>query len=103
MKALMKASYGDLSIWRGIGSPREYVGEYAGSCSLGRPQKNWIDTAKECLKKRGLDVRQARKMAQDRSEWWGFVRGNAWSLARRMNPDLDEIPQLCVATTIWSL
>ena len=25
-----------------------------------------------------MDVRQARKMVQDRSEWWGFVRGSAW-------------------------
>ena len=41
---------------------------------------------KECLKKRSLDVRQARRMVQDRSEWWGFVRGNAWGVARGMNP-----------------
>ena len=33
---------------------------------------------KECLKKRGLDVRQARRMVQDRIEWRGFVRVNAW-------------------------
>ena len=35
---------------------RVYVGECAGSCSVGRPQKRWIDTIKECLRKRGLDV-----------------------------------------------
>ena len=29
------------------------------------------------LRKRGLDVRQGRRMVQDRSEWRGFVRGNA--------------------------
>ena len=29
---------------------------------------------KECLRRRGLDVRQARRMVQDRSEWQGFVR-----------------------------
>ena len=30
---------------------------------------------KDCLKKRGLDVRQARIMMQDRSVWsvWGFM------------------------------
>ena len=38
------------------------VGECAG-------RKRWIDTVKDCLRKRGLDVRQARKMVQDRSEW----------------------------------
>ena len=51
-----------------------YVGECAGSRSVGRPRKRWIDTVKGCLKKRGLDVRQARRIVQDRSEWRGFVR-----------------------------
>ena len=36
---------------------RVYGGEYAG-----RPQKRWIDIVKECLRKRGLDFRQARRM-----------------------------------------
>ena len=43
-----------------------YVGEYAGSCSVGRSQKRWIDTIKGCLKKRFLDVRQARRMVHNR-------------------------------------
>ena len=54
---------------------RVYVGECAGSCSVGRPRKRWIYTVKECLKKRGLDIRQARRMVQDKSEWQGFVKG----------------------------
>ena len=65
---------------------RVYVGECAGSRSVGRPRKRWIDTVKECLKKRGLDFRQAKRMVQDRNEWRGFVRGNAWGVARGMNP-----------------
>ena len=44
-----------------------YVGECAGSRSVGRPRKSWIDTVKDCLKKRGLDVRQARRMVHDKS------------------------------------
>ena len=60
---------------------RVCVGECDGSCSVGRPQKRWIYSVKECLKKRGLDVRQARRMVQDRSEWLGFVRRNAWGIA----------------------
>ena len=56
---------------------RAYVRDCAGSRSVGRPQKRWIVTVKKYLRKRGLDVRQARRMVQDRSEWWGFVRGNA--------------------------
>ena len=65
---------------------RTYVGECAGSRSLGTLRKRWVDTVNECLKKRGLDVRQARRMVQNRSEWRGFVRGHAWSVARGMNP-----------------
>ena len=30
---------------------------------------------KECLNEKGVDVRKARRMVQDRSEWRGFVRG----------------------------
>ena len=40
---------------------RGYVGESAGSYSVGRPQKRGTDTMKECLRKRGLDVRQPRR------------------------------------------
>ena len=50
---------------------RVYLGECAGSCSVGRLRKRWIDTMKKCLKKRDLDVRQARRMIQDSSEWRG--------------------------------
>ena len=41
---------------------RVYVGDCDGSRSVGRPKKRLINTVKECLKKRGLDVRQARRM-----------------------------------------
>ena len=34
-------------------------------------------------------------MVQDRSEWQGFVRGNAWE---DEPPDLDEMTQLWVAS-----
>ena len=62
-----------------------HVGECAGSCSVGKPWKRWIDTIKGCLRKRGLYVRQAWRMVQDRGEW-GFVRGNAWGVVWGMNP-----------------
>ena len=62
---------------------RVYVGECVGSHSVGRGRNRWIDTVKNCLrKKRGLDVRQARRNAQDRNEWWRFVRGSAWGIAQ---------------------
>ena len=56
---------------------RVYAGECVGSHSVNMPRKRWIGTVKECLRKRGLDVRQAGRMVQDRSEWRGFVAGNA--------------------------
>ena len=65
---------------------RVYVGVCTGNRSVGRPPKRWIDTVKECLRKRGLDVRQARRTVQDRSEWRGFVRRNAWGIAWGINP-----------------
>ena len=49
-----------------------YVAVCVGSCSVGSLRKRWIDTVKECLK-RGLDVRQARRMVHDRSVWRGFL------------------------------
>ena len=57
---------------------RVNVGECAGSHSVDRLWKRWIDNMKECLKKRGLDIRQAWRIVQDKREWRGFVRGNAW-------------------------
>ena len=59
---------------------RVYAGECVGSRSVGRTQKRWIDTVKEGLRKRGLDVRQARRIVHDKSEWQGFVRGNVWGV-----------------------
>ena len=52
---------------------RVYVGECVGCRSVDRPRKRWIDTVKDYLKKRGLDIRQARRMVHDRSVWRGFV------------------------------
>ena len=65
---------------------RDYVGECAGSRSLGRPRKRWIDTVKDCLKNRVLNVRQVSRMVHDKSVWRVFVRGNEWGVARGMNP-----------------
>ena len=41
---------------------------------------------KESLRKRGLDVREAKRIVQNRSDWWGFVMGSAWGIAWEMNP-----------------
>ena len=98
MKGLMKVCSGGSAMWwrgwKGIRLPTVYVSACAGSRSASRPWKRWIDTIKKCLRKRSLEVRQARRMVQDRSEWYGFVRGNALGIALGMTPDLDGIPQL---------
>ena len=60
--------------------------ERGGSCSVGRLWKRWIETMKDCLKKKDLDVRLARRLVHNRSLWWGFVRGNALGVAQGMNP-----------------
>ena len=49
---------------------RVYVGEWAGSCSVYRLGKKWIDAVKDCLRKKVW-------MLGKQGEWWGFVRGNA--------------------------
>ena len=51
---------------------RVYVGECVGSRSVGRTRRRWIDTVKDCLRKRSLGVRQAMRLGQDRSEWRGL-------------------------------
>ena len=48
---------------------------------MGRPRKRWIDTVKDCWKKRGLDVWKARRVVHDMSVWRGFGKGNAWGVA----------------------
>ena len=40
---------------------RVYVGECAGSRSVGRLRKRWMDTLKECIRKRGLDYQASKE------------------------------------------
>ena len=57
---------------------RVYMGKSAGSRLVSGSQKSWIDSGNECLKKRGMDVGQARGMVHYRSERRRFGRENAW-------------------------
>ena len=45
---------------------RVYVEECADSRSVGRPRKRSINTVQNYLKKRGLNVRQSRRIVHDR-------------------------------------
>ena len=72
----MKRWFGHVKIMEnGWIAKKIYVGEWAGSRSVGSLRKMCIDTVKDFLKKRGLDVRQPRRMFQDRSVWLDIVRG----------------------------
>ena len=63
MKRLMKMFSEGSAIWRGwrmSGLMRVYVGECAGSHSVGKPWKKCIDTLKDCLKKKGFGCRASK-------------------------------------------
>ena len=51
---------------------RVYRANMEGNRGRGRPQRRWIDTVKDCLKKRGMDIREARRMLHDCSVWRGL-------------------------------
>ena len=56
-----------------------YMWECMGSRLVGRPGNRWMDSVNDCLKKRGLNDGQARRMVyDDRNERGsrGVVRGN---------------------------
>ena len=60
-KRLMNVFSDGSVVWRmenDKNAKRVYVGVCPGSRSVGRPRKRWFDTVKDCLKKRGLDVKQ---------------------------------------------
>ena len=58
-----------------------YVGECAGSGSVGRQQKRWIDIVKDCLRKRGLDVR--REWCRVGVNGWGLCEGECMERSPR--------------------
>ena len=84
--------FGHVEMMKDRIAKRVYVRECAGSCSERRLRKRWIDTVKDYLKKRGLDVRQARRMVHD-SIWLGFVRGMHGALQGGLTIDLKKVPQ----------
>ena len=50
--------------------------ERVDSRSVGSPRKRWIDIVNDCLRIKGLDVRQTKRMVQDRSECMGRKPGD---------------------------
>ena len=56
-------------------------GECVGSSLVGRRLKRGIDPVNDCLKKRGVNAGQVRRVVYDRNEWRGFVWRNTWGIA----------------------
>ena len=65
----MKVFSSGLAMWRENDRivKRVYVEKCAHSCSVGWLWKRWIDSM-TVEKKKGLNIRQARRMVHDRSE-----------------------------------
>ena len=54
---------------------RVYESEVGGARRRGRPPKGWMDAVKDALKDRGMTVRNAKVICQNRSEWRAVVYG----------------------------
>ena len=63
-----------------------YAGECAGNHSEGSGTGSETCSGNDCLKKRGLNVGQARRRADGRNEWRLFVKWDAKGIARVMKP-----------------
>ncbi|KAJ4428685.1 hypothetical protein ANN_25678 [Periplaneta americana] len=53
---------------------RVLVGRPEGKRPLGRPRRRWEDNIKMYLREVGYDDREWIKLAQDRDQWWAYVR-----------------------------
>ena len=53
---------------------------------MGSPRKRWIDNVRDCLKKKGLDVRQARRIVHDRSVMAEVCEGECMGRYPGINP-----------------
>ena len=53
---------------------------------IGQLWKRWIDSVNDCLKKRSLNVSQARRIVYDKNEWKEFLRGECLGYSLRDEP-----------------
>jgi hypothetical protein len=58
----------------GRGVYRVLVGRPEGKKSLGRPRRKWEYNIKMDLNKVGIDGANWIQVAQDRVQWWAFVK-----------------------------
>ena len=53
---------------------RVLVGKTEGKRSLGRPRGRWEDNIKMDLREGGCDPGEWIDLAEDRNQWWAYVR-----------------------------
>jgi hypothetical protein len=58
----------------GRGVYRVLVGRPEGKKPLGRRRRSWEDNIKMDLRKIGIDGENWIQLAQDRVQWWAFVK-----------------------------
>jgi hypothetical protein len=58
----------------GKGVYRVLVGRAKGKRPLGRPRHRWEDNIKMDLREIGIDGMNWIQLAQDRVQWWAFVK-----------------------------
>ena len=56
------------------------MGKPEGKRPLGRPRRRWDDNIKMDLREVGCDPGEWIDLAEDRDQWWGYVRAgmNLW-------------------------
>src|SRR5678815_2321686 len=54
---------------------RMYSGECVGNRPVGRPNKKWIESVKECLQERNVSLAEARRKVHDMREWRVVKKG----------------------------
>ena len=63
------------------------------SVPVGRPKKKWIESVKECLEERNVNLEEARRKVHNRNEWPAFLREHGCGPpGPRNEPHIDEMP-----------
>ena len=66
-----------------------YKSECAGNRLPGRPKDTWLKLVSACVLERGLSLKQASRLANERDDWRGFVRGHGRQLGSGMTSELS--------------
>src|SRR5678816_4581044 len=94
MRESMKVRCDGLVMWKRMDDSRlvrrMYSGECAGNRPAGRPKEKWIESVKECLKKKNVSLAEAIRKVHNKNEWRDFVSVMVVRFAQGMNPTLTR-------------